>query len=132
MRGWSDTLCGVPFRTRWHIHLSTDRPLLCLATAPDRPVAERIARALVDERLAACVNILPGITSVYRWEGAVEAGDEVLLLAKTMPGRLEALVARVAQLHPFEVPEVIALDIRGGLPAYLQWIAAETAGSAGA
>src|SRR5690606_2888520 len=109
--------------------LSSDRPLLCLATAPDRPVAERIARALVDERLAACVNILPGITSVYRWEGAVETGDEVLLLAKTMPQQLEALTARVAELHPFEVPEVIALDIEGGLPAYLQWIAAETTGS---
>ena len=109
--------------------MSTDQPLLCLATAPDRAVAERIARALVDERLAACVNILPGITSVYRWEGAVETGGEVLLLAKTMLQQLEALTARVIELHPFEVPEVIALDIDGGLPAYLQWIAAEATGS---
>lgn len=112
--------------------LSAESPLLCLVTAPDRTAAERLARALVDGRLAACVNILPGITSVYRWQGAVETGEEVLLLAKTMPGRLEALTARVAELHPFEVPEVIALDVRGGLPAYLQWIAAETVGSAGA
>lgn len=109
--------------------LSADRPLLCLVTAPDRPVAARIARTLVDERLAACVNILPGLTSVYRWQGAVETGEEVLLLAKTMPRQLDALTARVAELHPFDVPEVIALDIRGGLPAYLQWIAAETTGS---
>ena len=109
--------------------MSAENPLLCLATAPDRTVAERIARALVDERLAACVNLLPGITSVYRWQGAVETGEEVLLLAKTVPTQLEALTARIVELHPYEVPEVIALDVSGGLPAYLQWIASETGGS---
>lgn len=108
--------------------MSAESPLLCLATAPDRAVAERIARALVEERLAACVNLLPGITSVYRWQGSVETGGEVLLLAKTVPARLQALTARVAELHPYEVPEVIALEVSGGLPAYLQWIAGETAG----
>lgn len=109
--------------------LSAEPALLCLATAPDRTVAERIARALVEERLAACVNLLPGVTSVYRWQGAVETAGEVLLLAKTVPAQLEALTARVAELHPYEVPEVIALDVSGGLPAYLQWIASETGGS---
>ncbi len=110
--------------------MPTQRPQLCLVTAPDREVAGRIARALVDERLAACVNILPGITSVYRWEGAVETGEEVLLLAKTMRSGLDALTARVVELHPYDVPEVIAVEIGGGLPAYLEWIAAETTGSA--
>lgn len=109
--------------------MSTEHPLLCLITAPDREVADRIARTLVDERLAACVNILPGITSVYRWEGAVETGEEVLLMAKTMRTRLDALTARVKQLHPYDAPEVIAVGIEGGLPVYLDWIAAETAGS---
>ena len=109
--------------------MSTEHPLLCLITAPDREVADRIARTLVDERLAACVNILPGITSVYRWEGAVETGEEVLLMAKTMRARLDALTVRVKQLHPYDVPEVIAVGIQGGLLAYLDWIAAETAGS---
>lgn len=110
--------------------MPTERPLLCLITAPDREVADRIARALVDERLAACVNILPGITSVYRWEGAVETGEEVLLLAKTTGAALDAMTARVSALHPYDVPEVIALEIGGGLPSYLEWIAAETSGSA--
>lgn len=100
--------------------------LLCLSTCPDRDTARRIARALVHERLAACVNLLPGIESVYRWEGAVEAGEEVLLLAKTVPGRLEALTARIVELHPYDLPEVVALEAAGGLPGYLEWIAAET------
>lgn len=103
--------------------------LLCLSTAPDRPVADRIARTLVEERLAACVNLLPGITSVYRWQGAVETGEEVLMLAKTSAERLDALTARIAELHPYDVPEVVAVEIGGGLPAYLEWIASETGGT---
>jgi periplasmic divalent cation tolerance protein len=106
--------------------------LLCISTAPDRATAERIARTLVDERLVACVNLLPGVTSVYRWQGEVETGEEVLMLAKTTGAGLAALTARIAALHPYDVPEVISLDITGGLPAYLEWIAAETAGGAGA
>ncbi|TYT26058.1 divalent-cation tolerance protein CutA [Luteimonas viscosa] len=98
----------------------------CFCTCPDAGTAGRIADALVVERLAACVNILPGITSVYRWQGAVERADEVLLVVKTMRARLEALTARVVALHPYELPEVIAVDIAGGLPGYLDWIAAET------
>ncbi|MDH5824910.1 divalent-cation tolerance protein CutA [Luteimonas sp. RD2P54] len=101
--------------------------LLCLCACPDRDAADRIATALVEERLAACVNVLPGVRSVYRWEGALQRDDEVLLLAKTAPGRLQALIARVVALHPYELPEVIAVESAGGLPAYLDWVALETA-----
>lgn len=107
--------------------MSAAPALICLSTCPDRDTAGRIARALVDERLAACVNLLPGITSVYRWEGAVETDEEVLLLAKTAPARVQALIARIVELHPYDVPEVVALEAAGGLPAYLEWIASETA-----
>ncbi len=78
------------------------------------------------ERLAACVSILPGIRSVYRWEGAVESADELLLLIKTSLPRVEAMTTRICQLHPYELPEVIAVEVAAGLPAYLAWIAAET------
>lgn len=101
--------------------------LLCLCTCPDAEIADRIADALVDARLAACVQILPGATSVYRWQGKVERADETLLLIKSTRERFDALTARIAALHPYDVPEVIATDISGGLPAYLDWIARETA-----
>lgn len=100
--------------------------LLCLCTCPDAGTAERIATALVGERLAACVNVLPGMTSVYRWQGKVEQAGEWLLLAKTTRDRLDALSARVVALHPYELPEVLAVEATGGLPAYLDWIAANT------
>jgi periplasmic divalent cation tolerance protein len=101
----------------------------CIAfcTCPDADTATRIADALVGERLAACVNVLPGVHSVYRWQGTVECADEILLLAKTGSDRLPALTARIQVLHPNELPEVVAVEAIGGLPAYLQWIAAETA-----
>lgn len=105
-----------------------DEPLLALCTCPDAATAERLASALVDERLAACVNILPGITSVYRWDGRVERDAEVLLLIKTVVARFEAVRERLVALHPYEVPEVIATPIAAGLPAYLDWIAACTTG----
>ncbi len=100
--------------------------LACLCSCPDAASARRIADALVGERLAACVQILPGVASVYRWQGAVEHADEWLLLVKSGRDRLPALTARIVELHPHEVPEVIALDVAGGLPAYLDWIARET------
>lgn len=100
--------------------------LLCLCACPDADTANRIADALVGERLAACVQVLPGMTSVYRWQGRVERAREVLLLAKTTRERFDALRAQVAALHPHDVPEVVALDIADGLPAYLDWVAAET------
>ena len=100
--------------------------LACYCTCPDLASAERLAEALVGERLAACVNVLPGLRSVYRWRGTVERADEVLLLIKTTRERLDALAARVQALHPYELPELLAVEAAGGLPAYLDWVAAES------
>jgi len=100
--------------------------LLCLCTCPDPDTGARLAAALVDERLAACVNQLHGLRSVYRWQDAVERADETLLLIKTTHDRLPALQARLVALHPYELPELIAVEAAGGLPAYLDWVAAET------
>lgn len=97
--------------------------LVCLCTCPDAEVAGRIARALVDERLAACVNLLPGLRSVYRWRDTVEEAGEILLLAKTTRAALPAVQARLVALHPYELPELLVVEAAGGLPAYLQWIA---------
>jgi periplasmic divalent cation tolerance protein len=97
--------------------------LVCLCTRPDRATGQRIAEALVAEGLAACVNVLPGVHSVYRWHGAVEHADEVLLLAKTTRARMDALQARLLELHPYELPELLAVEAAGGLPAYLDWVA---------
>jgi len=94
-------------------------------TAPGTEEARTLARALVDERLAACVNLLP-VESIYRWEGQVETAAETLLVIKTRRDRLDGLVRRVRALHPYAVPEIIALPLVGGWPPYLQWIAEET------
>ncbi len=99
-------------------------PLVCLATCPDGAVADRIARALVEEGLAACVNAVPGVRSTYRWEGRVVSDDEVLLTIKTTADRMDALGARLQSLHPYAVPALVALRIEGGLTPYLRWIEA--------
>jgi periplasmic divalent cation tolerance protein len=101
--------------------------VICFSTCPDRESAARIAEALVRERLAACVNIVPGLQSVYRWQGAIERSDETLLLAKTTQDGIPALSARVAELHPYELPEVVAVEVAGGLSAYLDWVAEQVA-----
>ena len=101
-------------------------PLLVLTTLPDRPAAEALAEALVDARLAACVNILAPCQSVYRWQGAVDKASEVPLLIKTTEARYAALEAAIRARHPYELPEVIAIPITQGLPDYLAWVAAET------
>jgi periplasmic divalent cation tolerance protein len=80
----------------------------------------------VQERLAACVNIVPGLRSVYRWEGQVEAVDEVLLLVKTSAEAYPALQDRLRELHPYELPELLAVETASGLPEYLLWVADET------
>lgn len=97
--------------------------LLCLTTCPDAASAERIAEALVAERRAACVNVLPGLRSIYRWQGAIERADEHLLLIKTTRAAWPALQARLLELHPYELPELLAVEPADGLPAYLQWVA---------
>ena len=84
--------------------------------------AEHIAHELVERRLAACVNILPGVTSVYRWKGQVEKDQELLLVIKTARPRLEALRKAVLALHPYEVPELVALAVEDGHPPYLDWL----------
>jgi periplasmic divalent cation tolerance protein len=114
-----------------HDIMTSNNPLLALCTCPDRATADRLASALVDEQLAACVNILPGATSVYRWEGRIERESEALLLIKTVAERFDALQERLALLHPYEVPEIIATPITAGLPAYLSWISACTTGDCG-
>lgn len=100
--------------------------LVCFSTCPDAASADRIATALVEERLAACVNVLPGVRSTYRWEGAVQRDDEVLLIIKTTTDRLDTLRARLSALHPYELPELVAVEAVGGSPAYLDWITSET------
>jgi periplasmic divalent cation tolerance protein len=98
---------------------------VAFVAAPDTETAARIARALVEERLAACVNVLPGMRSIYRWKGAVETANEALLLVKTRSDLAAAVEARVRELHPYEVPEVIRVGLRGGSAPYLEWVLAE-------
>ncbi|KLJ02413.1 divalent-cation tolerance protein CutA [Luteimonas sp. FCS-9] len=100
--------------------------LVCLSTCPDDASAQRLAQALVEDRLAACVNIVPGVRSVYRWDGRVHAEAETLLVIKTTDACLAALTARLPTLHPYDVPELVALPVAGGLADYLHWIDAET------
>jgi periplasmic divalent cation tolerance protein len=108
--------------------MSAPRTPVCVAltTCPDEGTARRIARALVDDRLAACVNIVPDLTSVYRWEGAVETTSECLLVVKTRRERLEDLRRRLEELHPYDLPELVALPVEGGSSAYLDWVVEET------
>jgi periplasmic divalent cation tolerance protein len=95
---------------------------LIYMTAPDAATATTIARALVDERLAACCNIISGVRSVYRWEGAVEESDEVLVIIKSTPEMFDKLRDRVQQLHPYDVPELIAHPITHGSEPYIKWV----------
>ena len=103
-----------------------DEVRLVLITAPDADSGATLARALVDERLAACVNLVPGVRSIYRWEGGIEEDSEVLLVVKTRQERCEALAARVEALHPYDLPEVVVLPIEGGGARYLSWILSES------
>lgn len=100
--------------------------LMVLVNVPDETVAHAIARALVEQRLAACVNVLPRVQSVYRWQGKIEEAVEVPMLIKTTQARYAELEATVKAAHPYDVPELIALPIVAGLPEYLGWVAAET------
>jgi periplasmic divalent cation tolerance protein len=97
-----------------------------LCTVPTDQVGERIARALLEENLAACVNILPGVRSLYRWQGAVQDEQELMLVIKTRHDRYEKLEQRLRELHPYDVCEVLAFDVAAGSKAYLDWVLAET------
>ena len=99
---------------------------LVITNCPDEETANRIALAVVEEKLAACVNILPRVQSIYRWQGAVESAVEVPLLIKTTAACYPALEAAIRERHPYDIPEIIALPVTTGLPAYLNWVAEET------
>ena len=101
--------------------------LVVLTNAPDEATAQNVAARLVESGLAACVNVLSPCRSVYRWQGAVESAQEVPLLIKTTRARYGEVQAAIVAAHPFEVPEIIALPVGEGLPAYLDWVATETA-----
>jgi periplasmic divalent cation tolerance protein len=100
---------------------------LVFTNLPDRESASRLAEALVEQRLAACVNVLGGCTSVFRWEGAIERAEEIPVLIKTRAARYAEVEALIKSLHPYELPEVVAVPVVRGLPDYLDWVTAETA-----
>jgi periplasmic divalent cation tolerance protein len=102
-------------------------PILLLSTCESSEEAQRIATTLVEERLAACVNILPDILSIYRWHGVVERADEQLLLIKTTEEQRIALEDRLGQLHSYELPELLKISIAGGNEKYLAWLKAQVA-----
>lgn len=95
---------------------------IVLVTCPDRASAITIASALVEEKIAACANLVDGVTSIYRWKGEIQQDAEVLLLIKTRAGRFSDVEKRVQDLHPYEVPEIICCDITAGNLPYLNWI----------
>lgn len=96
--------------------------VLVLCTLPVATDASSLARALVSERLAACVNVLPPMGSIYRWQGNVEEATERQLLIKTTAARVSTLTARLTELHPYEVPEILVIDVAGGSERYLRWV----------
>lgn len=100
--------------------------LLVLTNVPERAAAERLADMLVEQRLAACVNILAPCRSVYRWKGTVQRDEEHPMLMKTTVERYPALEQALRAAHPYELPEIIAVPVERGLPAYLEWVAGET------
>ncbi|WP_420474779.1 divalent-cation tolerance protein CutA [Noviherbaspirillum sp. ST9] len=100
--------------------------LLVLTNVPDEVTAHTIARGVVADRLAACVNVLPAVRSVYQWEGKIEEAVEVTLLIKSTQDRYAALEAAIRKAHPYDVPEIIAMPVSAGLPAYLNWVVSET------
>jgi periplasmic divalent cation tolerance protein len=97
-----------------------------LTNAPDREIARKLADGLVEARLAACVNVLAECTSVYRWKGAVQTASEVPMLIKTRAALFSEVEAFILSHHPYDVPEVVALSLRGASPAYLEWLVEET------
>ena len=100
----------------------SEESILVLSTFPDAETARRIGAALVEEKLAACVNLLPSIESIYRWKDAIETSAEVLALIKSTTWKYQLLEARILELHPYEVPEIISLRIDSGHLEYLRWI----------
>lgn len=102
--------------------------LIVITTLPDESSARTLAAQLIEQRLAACINLLPASRALYRWHGAIEEATEIPLLIKTTTTRYEALEAAIRASHPYELPEIVAVPITTGLTAYLGWIASETTG----
>lgn len=100
--------------------------LLILTNAPDKATGHAIARSLVEQKLAACVNLLPEVRSVYRWQGAIEEAEEITMLIKSTPERYAELETAIRRAHPYEIPEIIAVPVTAGLPEYLGWVGLET------
>jgi periplasmic divalent cation tolerance protein len=104
-----------------------ERAVFVYTTWPALVEAERAGRALVERRLAACVNILPGMVSHYRWEGQVERGEEIVMIVKTRAALADAVAGAIKETHPYTLPAIVVLPIEAGDPGYLGWIIAETA-----
>jgi len=103
-----------------------DQLIVILCTVPDEATAEKIARGLVEERLAACVNAIPGVKSFYRWQGKIETDTEIQLVIKTRAGRFDELAAWIKASHPYEVPEIVAIPTERVSDAYLAWAVEQT------
>lgn len=99
-----------------------EKVLLALSTFPDAETARKISNQLIEEKLAACANILPAIESIYRWKGKIETGNEVIVFFKTSEERQSAFQQKLRSLHPYEVPEIVFIPVVGGLPEYLRWV----------
>ncbi|MDQ3557121.1 MAG: divalent-cation tolerance protein CutA [Gemmatimonadota bacterium] len=111
-----------------HPDSGADRIVLVLSTLPDAAAALRVARSLVEQRLIACGSVLPGVVSVYRWEGEVQEAGEAMLLMKTSPERLDSLFLRLGELHPYAVPEVVGIPAGRVSETYQRWVRDETRG----
>lgn len=99
---------------------------IVLSTITDEKTAARVASTLVEERVAACVNVIPKVVSIYRWDGGVENESEALMVLKTAEDRVADLMQRLKELHPYEVPEIVVLDVERGWPPYFDWVLGET------
>ena len=108
--------------------MTTVAAVVVLVTAPSQAVAEQIVTTIVDERLAACGNIVPGLTSIYRWQEAVERAEELLIVFKTTRAMAPRVMARIEALHPYDVPEALVLPVDAGLAPYLAWVTANSNG----
>ena len=109
----------------WKTHFNMSDALVVLTNVADVAAAELMARQLVEQKLVACVNILPGVRSIYRWQGVMEEAKEVTLMIKTSRSSYAQLEASIKAIHPYQVPEIFALPIAVGLPAYLDWVMQE-------
>ena len=105
-----------------------ENPVLVYTTCPSLETAETIAGALVEDSLAACVNIIPGMISVYAWQGQRQQDEEVVVLIKTTAGSAKLVIARIAELHPYDVPAGLVIPTAGGAPPFIDWIKEQTSG----